>query len=485
MTELREYSQHTDNIKEIINKIQYLLKNITLENKVSSLQNLAPPELDDLQDALPGDPQLEGFVQKINALENADLAFILTALPIEQRWIVWNSIRVKHGGKILIELIDSVRENLITRMSHEELCNTAEQLDISEIALLAPHLPQLVMRDVFKSLSIENREKLHVALSFQAGTVGALMDFNILTIRQDVTLETAARYLRQVDFLPDQSDQLFVIDRDGVFKGLLPLTTLLATELKINVSAVINTNCITLHPDDKAEQAAQAFERCRLISAPVIDEEGKLLGRVTVNAVINFNRTKSKSALLDLAGLHEEEDFFSSVWKSAKNRWAWLAINLCGAFFVSRVIGGFEDTIENFVALAALMPIIASIAINSGNQTMTLITRSLVFDPINSKISHRLLIKELALSLLNGMVWGVIAGGFAYLLYKSAPLALVTTGAILLSLLLGALVGFLIPTTLQKLGRDPTFSSKVLLSVITTSGSLFIFLGLATLFLVN
>jgi magnesium transporter len=216
----------------------------------------------------------------------------------------------------------------------------------------------------------------------------------------------------------------------------------------------------------------------------VVDEDGKLLGRVPVNAVVDFIRSESESDVLNLAGLREEEDIFASVWKSAKNRWLWLALNLCTAFFASRVIGGFEETIAQFVALAALMPIVAGIAGNSGNQTITIIIRSLALGQINPGNARRLLFKELAISLLNGLVWGGIAGGFAYLLYKSVPLGLVMTGAMLLNLLLGALVGMLIPLTMQRFGRDPAIGSSVLLTAITDSGGFFIFLGLATIFLI-
>ena len=255
-------------------------------------------------------------------------------------------------------------------------------------------------------------------------------------------------------------------------------------EPEVIVSSVMVTDTIKLDPEEKAEQAAQAFERYDLVSAPVVDEDGKLFGRVTVNVVLDFIRDESETDLLNLAGLREEEDIFASVWKSAQNRWTWLALNLCTAFFASRVIGAFEGTIAKFVALATLMPIVAGIAGNSANQTTTIIIRSLALGQITQENARRLLMKELAISVLNGLVWGGVAGLFAYFLYRSVSLGIVMTSAMLLNLIVGATVGLAIPLLMHKLGRDPAIGSSVILTAITDSGGFFIFLGLATIFLV-
>lgn len=479
MTETSKEPHYTENVQEHLQHVQRLLEKHVL------VMSIPRAEHQEVADLLLQKRHLNELQDKLNELHPADIAFILEALPIEQRLLVWDMVKADRDGEILIEVSDAVRESLIAAMSREELREAAEQLDTDEIADLAPDLPHSVMRDVFKSLSIEEREQLRAAMSYPQDAVGALMDFNMVTIREDVTLEVVSRYLRRFDDLPDHTDQLFVVDRDDQFKGVLPLNQLLVNEPEVEVASLMVTDTITLHPDDKAHQAAQAFERYGLVSAPVVDEDGKLLGRVPVNAVVDFIRAESESDVLNLAGLREEEDIFASVWKSAKNRWMWLALNLCTAFFASRVISGFENTIEKFVALAALMPIVAGIAGNSGNQTITIIIRSLALGQINPGNARQLLVKELGISLLNGLVWGGIAGGFAYLLYKSVPLGLVMTGAMLLNLLLGALVGMLIPLTMQKLGRDPAIGSSVLLTAITDSGGFFIFLGLANIFLMH
>jgi magnesium transporter len=333
-------------------------------------------------------------------------------------------------------------------------------------------------------MSVEEREQLRAAMSYPEDSVGALMDFDMVSVRDDVTMEVVLRYLRRMDELPDHTDQVFVVDRDDIIRGVLPVNRLIVTDPEVLVGAVMNTEFITLSPDDKAQQAAQSFERYDLVSAPVVDQGNRLVGRVTVDVVVDFIRERNEAEQLSHAGLREEEDIFASVWKSAKNRWLWLAVNLGTAFFASRVIGAFEGTIERLVALATLMPIVAGIAGNSGNQTTTLIIRSLALGQVAPDNTRRLIGKELAIGLLNGVVWGGVAGLFAYLLYHSVSLSLVMTSAMLLNLLVGALVGMIVPLVMQKMGRDPAIGSSVLLTFTTDSMGFFIFLGLATVFLI-
>ena len=475
---------HTDNVQEHLQQVQHLLEKQALLETVVHNQELPRAERHELLDKMLHKRHLAELSEKLEGLHAADIAYILEALPIEQRLLVWNLVKADRDGEILIEVSDSVRESLIADMSRDELREAAEQLDTDEIADLAPDLPHHVIRDVFKSLPIEEREQLRAAMSYPEDAVGALMDFNMVHVREDVTLETVTRYLRRFDELPDHTDQVFVVDRDERFKGVLPINLIVVNEPETLVSQLMITDVIQLHPDDKAEHAAQAFERYDLVSAPVVNEDGKLFGRVTVNVVLDFIRDESDTDLLNQAGLREEEDIFASVWKSAQNRWVWLALNLCTAFFASRVIGKFEETIVQMVALATLMPIVAGIAGNSANQTTTIIIRSLALGQINENNARRLMLKELAISGLNGIVWGGIAGLFAYFLYRSVPLGLVMTSAMMLNLTLGALVGIGIPLLMQRLGRDPAIGASVMLTAITDSGGFFIFLGLATLFLI-
>ncbi len=419
----------------------------------------------------------------LNQLHPADIAHILEALPLEDRLLIWSLVKAEHDGDVLLETSDAVRATLITDMGNQELVAATEYLDTDEIADLAPDLPQNVIADVFRSLPVEEREQLRAAMSYPEDSVGALMDFDVITIREDVRLEVVLRYLRRLEELPDHTDQLFVVDRNEQLKGVLLINRLLVSDPETLVADVMTAEIIKLHPGDVAQQAANAFERYDLVSASVVDDTDKLLGRVTVNTVIDFIRDKAENEALNLAGLSEEEDIFAPVLKSVKNRWGWLAINLVTAFIASRVIGLFEDSIEKLVALAALMPIVAGIGGNSGNQTITMIVRALALEQINTGSAWKLLVKEVGVSLVNGLMWGTIIGAFTFAIYQNAELGLIMTMAMVLNLLLAAILGVLIPLTLRKLGRDPALGSSVMITAVTDSGGFFIFLGLATIFL--
>ncbi len=334
-----------------------------------------------------------------------------------------------------------------------------------------------------ESLDDQQREQVRSALSYKDDQVGAIMDFEMVTIREDVTLEVVLRYLRRLKELPDQTDKLFVVDVAGLLKGVLPIKRLLVNDPDCMVHEVMATDPVTFSPDEDGSYAAQAFERYDLVSAPVVEKSGRLLGRLTVDEMVDLIREESESEALNRAGLREEEDIFASVWKSLQNRWAWLAINLITAFVASRVIGLFEHSIEKLVALAALMPIVAGIGGNSGNQTITMIVRAMALDQLSTGNSSRLLRKELGVAFINGVIWGGVIGLVAWLLYDSWSLGLVMTAAMTLNLLLAALMGVLIPMTMVRLGRDPALGSSVLITAMTDSGGFFIFLGLATIFL--
>jgi magnesium transporter len=426
---------------------------------------------------------LAKLAQKLERFHAADIAYILEALPLDERLMVWDLVKAERDGEILLEVSDAVRESLIESMEPHELKAAAEQLDADELADLAPDLPSEVMEDVFRSLDTEEREQLRAAMSYDEDAVGALMDFDMVTVRADVTLEVVLRYLRRFDELPDQTDQLFVIDREDHLEGVLTFNALLINDPETEVAAVMRKDALTLRPEDNAETAAHAFERYDLVSAPVVSADDKLIGRVTVDAVLDYIREEAEADQLAQAGLKEEEDIFAPVMDSVKNRWAWLALNLVTAIIASRVIGAFEGTIEKLVALAALMPIVAGIGGNSGNQTITMIVRAIALGQVGEESERRLYRKELKVALINGLVWGGLLGLIAWWLYGDWRLGAVMTSAMTLNLALAAAVGVAIPMTLQKLGRDPAVGGSVMVTAVTDSGGFFIFLGLATLFL--
>lgn len=480
MAEVQERARH-ESVQDDLDEVIRLLDKGALEEGLVHKQEGPKQEL---VDALTHKQAISRLQRKLDDLHPADVAYILEGLPLDRRLQVWDLVKAERDGEILLEVSDAVRESLIGSMDRQELLAAAEQLDTDEIADLAPDLPQEVVQDILDSLDVQNRGRLQSALAFPEESVGALMDYEMVTVREDIDLEVVLRYLRRLDALPDHTDKLFVVTRDDVLRGVLPLRKMLVNDAETMVEEVMAKEVVSFHPEQSADDAAQAFERYDLVTAPVVDGKGKLVGRLTVDAVMDYIRAKADEEALKLAGLKEEEDLFASVWKSAKNRWPWIAINLVTAFVASRVIGAFEGTIEKLVALAALMPIVAGIGGNSGNQTSSLIVRGLALGLVNPANTDRMIKKEVVISVLNGLVWGSVLGIIAYMLYGNVYLGIVMTAAMLLNLLVAALVGIFIPITLHRMGRDPAIGSSVLLTATTDSMGFLIFLGLAALFLV-
>ncbi len=470
-----------DSLSENLQQVIALLDKHRLVETIVHNQNMPKHEL---VESLVHKQNLQELQRKLDVLHPADVAYILEALPLEQRLDVWELVKAERDGEILLEVSDAVRQTLIADMDSDELLAAAEQLDTDELADLAPDLPKDVFQDLLDSLDAQNRARLQSALSYSEDAVGAIMDFDIVTIREDISLEVALRYMRRLGSLPDHTDKLFVVDRHDILRGVLPLKRLVVSDLDADVADVMSEDAVVFHPEDIADDAAKAFERYDLVTAPVVDENNKLVGRVTVDAVMDLIREEAESDMLSMAGLREEEDFFASVWKSVQNRWAWLAINLVTALVASRVIGLFEGSIEKIVALAALMPIVAGIGGNSGNQTTTMIVRGLALGQVSTHNMQSLVTKELGVSLLNGLLWGGVLGFISYVLYGSYQLGLVMMAAMTLNLLLAAFMGVMIPLVMNKVGRDPAVGSSVLITAMTDSGGFFIFLGLATIFLI-
>ena len=458
--ELLESSEFSENSNEnSVDEKHALIKNLVSKKNISSLESL----LDDLHPA--------------------DIADILESLPVQKRLVLWDLVKSENEGDILIEVSDSVRQTLIDDMDSTELLAAAEQLETDEIADIAPDLPEEVLKDLLENLDIQNRERLQSVLSYPEDSVGSIMEFEITTIKEDLTLEVVLNYLRKIKKLPNHTDKLFVVDKDGLILGVLPLERIIVNAPTTIVKNIMAKEVVLFKPEDLADEASNAFERYDLVTAPVVDENKKLVGRLTVEAVMDFIRQESDNEKFSMAGLREEEDIFSSIWKSVQNRWAWLAINLLTAFIASRVIGIFEGSIEKVVALAALMPIIASIGGNSGNQTTAMIVRALAIGQLTQSSIRSLLYKEISVALLNGLIWGSIVGLFAFYLYNNADLGFVMASAMVLNLILAAIMGVLMPLLMHRLGKDPAVGSSVLITAMTDSGGFFIFLGLATLVL--
>ncbi|MGL4234338.1 MAG: magnesium transporter [Casimicrobium sp.] len=437
----------------------------------------------------PQSPVLAGVLAQLRAkldpLHPADVAHILEALPIDERLFVWDLVKTERDGDILVETSDAVRESLIASMDAPELVAAAATLDAEDIAELAPDLPVEVVEEVKRALDPEEREQLRQAMSYEEDMVGALMDFDMIEVRADVTLEVVMRYLRRFDQLPANTDQVFVIDRDDKLLGVLPTNVILVTDEDRLVRDVMIDPPIRFDATAHADSAAAAFERYDLVSAPVVDVHGELVGRVTVAEVLDFVRESAEEDARKVAGLREEEDVFASVWKSVKNRWQWLALNLVTAFIASRATDLFQGSIAKLAVLAVLQTIVAGIGGNSGNQTLTMIARAIALGQIGTEHFKRLVRKEISVALLNGVIFGGIIGIVISLIEKSWGLGLVLTAAMTLNLILASIMGVVIPMWRHKSGRDPAQGGSVLLTAVTDTGGFFIFLGLSTIFLLR
>ncbi|MDU3904153.1 MAG: magnesium transporter [Citrobacter portucalensis] len=412
-----------------------------------------------------------------------DLADTLEALPSEERHALWRLVENEKRGNVLLEASENVWDDLIDEMSDRELLDALQYLDIDEQIYLVQHLPRNLTGRLLATLPAEERTRVRQVLHYEKNSVGAIMEFEVITVRPDVTLEVVQRYLRRLGKMPENTDKLFVTDRNKVLVGELTLTCILLNDVQRKVSEVMKDDPLTFSPEDIAENAARTFERDNLVSAAVVDPSGKLMGRLTIDEIVDVVYEETDTDLRRMGGLSAEEDVFAPVTKAVKTRWAWLAVNLCTAFIASRVIDGFEHTISQLVALASLMPIVAGIGGNTGNQTITMIVRALALQNIQPGNLTFLILREMGVALINGLVWGGIMGGITWWLYDDMALGGVMTLAMMLNLLMAALMGVIIPMTMVKLGRDPAVGSSVMITAITDTGGFFIFLGLATLFL--
>jgi magnesium transporter len=339
------------------------------------------------------------------------------------------------------------------------------------------------MEQVRRSLDEADRQLLQQTDTLAPNTVGRLMSVDVVAVRDSQTIADVFSDLQARAALPDHLDRLFVVDVRNVLRGAVSLPSLMIVKPDTAVAAVMEPDPLAFHPADTAAQAARAFERYDLVSVPVVNERGKLVGRLTVDAVVDFIRVTADQDALAMAGLRGGEDLFAPVWHSARNRSMWLFVNLVTAFVATRFIGLFESTIQGLVALATLMPIVASIGGNTGNQTVALVIRGLAYEQLTQDSRRHLLRKEMIVSLLNGLIWGGLLGLFAGLFYQRARLGLVMTAAVMMNLVIAAAVGVLVPLGLERAGRDPAQGSSVLLTFITDSMGFFLFLGLARLFL--
>jgi magnesium transporter len=439
--------------------------------------------LQTLHDAL-SQQDIRAIHQVIVDLHPAEIALLLESLPADQRTIVWEQVDPSFDGDILLHVNDNLRASLIRDMASHELVAAAENLDPDDLADLLPEMPEDVTAQLLQNMDDQHRERLEAVRHFDEDSAGGLMNVDTITIRADINLDVVLRYMRRLGKLPENTDNLMVVDRDGRYLGLLPLTTLLTQNPTQGVEALMSNASEAILASTPAQEVATLFEHRDLISAPVVDEQGKLLGRITIDDVVDVIRDRADHDFMGMAGLNEEEHIFAPVIASSRRRAVWLGINLLTALLASWVIGLFDATIEQLVALAVLMPIVASMGGIAGSQTLTLVIRAQALGQISSGNVRRLLNKEIGVSLVNGLIWASVLAVIASLWFNSQALGLVIGVAILGNLLVAAISGALIPLILKKMGADPALAGSVVLTTVTDVFGFFAFLGLAALFLV-
>lgn len=419
----------------------------------------------------------------ILALHPAETADLLESLPPTQRAIVWELVAGDDEGEVLVALNEEVRATLIQEMDFEQLVAAAAGLDLDDLADLFNELPETVNREVLKSLNESDRLRLEAVLSYDEDTAGGLMDPDTLTVRGDVTIEVVFRYLRMRGEIPDDTNAIFVVSRQGEYEGCLPITTLLTADPEQKVADLMDAEQRAIEAHTTATEVALLFETHDLVSAAVTDDTGALLGRITVDDVVDVIRHQADHSVLSMAGLDEDDDMFAPVLVSAKRRSVWLGINLATAFVAAGVAGFFEATLERVVMLAILMPVVPSMGGIAGSQTLILITRGIALGQVERSNARWLLSKEFGVGLLNGFAWACVVAGITMWWFQTWKIAVVIASALAVNLVCAAVAGFTIPLTLKKLNIDPALAGGVVLTTITDVVGLVAFLGFGTLLL--
>lgn len=420
----------------------------------------------------------------LNSLKAGEVAHLIESLPPKQGKVIWDMLDRELEGEVLVEVGDEVQHRLISDMKPEDLAAVTDNLDTDDLADFIQSLPNKLTDQVINSLDTQQRKRVEAALSYAEDSAGGLMNTDTITIRSQVTLDVVLRYLRRRGELPDQTDSLIVVDGHDNYLGILPLSTLLTSLPDVSVYEVMNSQVEAIPAKTSDTAVAKIFETQDLISAPVVDEHNKLLGRITIDDVVDVIRDDAEHSMMGMAGLTEETDLFAKAIPSAKRRAIWLGINLLTAFMASWVVDQFEATIAQVVAVAVLMNIVASMGGIAGTQTLTLVIRGMALEQVTSKNIRYLFSKEILVGLINGILWAVVVALIAALWFQNIQMGYVIAAAITINLFFAAFSGVAIPLILRRLKIDPAIAGSVILTTVTDIIGLLSFLGLASLFLI-
>ncbi len=419
----------------------------------------------------------------VNTLSAAEIGNLLESLPPAKRNVVWGLVDPEDDGEVLLHVGEEVREGLIADMDPDELVAAAETLDIDDLADLVDDLPDTVIDEVLKSMDRENRERLEQVLSYPEDTAGRLMNPDVITVRADVTVDVVLRYLRLRGEMPEHTDHLFVVSRRHQYLGRIPLSALLTHEATTPINELIDDEQPAIEVHTHADEVANQFSDHDWVSAPVVDAGNILLGRITIDDVVDIIREQAEHQVMGAAGLDEDVDLFAPIARTARSRAIWLGINLLTAFLASWVISNFQPVIEKVVATAVLMPIVASMGGIAGTQTLTIMVRALALGQVGMTNLYPLLYKELAVGLVNGLLWAVAVGLVSFGVYRDPLLSLAFGAAMVLNLVAASLAGVFIPLTQKRMGIDPALAGGTILTTVTDCCGFASFLGLATLLL--
>tara|TARA_B100000470_G_scaffold4313_2_gene3132 strand:- start:412 stop:1770 length:1359 start_codon:yes stop_codon:yes gene_type:complete len=422
--------------------------------------------------------------QMIKTLPTAGIAHLIESSPPKTRSVLWQLIDKDSEGEVIQYLNEDLQNDILRELNAEQVAELTEGLETDDLADILQQLPQQVTSQVLQAMGQQDRHRVETVLSYDEDTAGGLMNTDTITVRRSHTVELVLRYLRRHESIPEMTDNILVVNRDDELLGILPLREVLVSDPNTLVREVMREDIEAIPVDMEATQIAQLFEQHDWVSAPVVDNNEKLLGRITIDDVVDVIRDSAEHSLMSMAGLDEEDDTFAPIIKTAKRRALWLGVNLMTAVLASMVIYLFQDTIEQVVYLAVLMPIVANMGGVAGTQTLTLVIRSLALGHISPSNSRWLLTRELGVAVLNGALWAFVISLIAFMWYRDLLLSYIIASAMLINLVTAALAGAYLPLFLKRIKIDPALAGSVALTTVTDSIGFFAFLGLAQIFYV-
>jgi magnesium transporter len=423
--------------------------------------------------------------QMLQTLPTAGIAHLLESSPPKTRSILWQLIDKNSEGEVIQYLNEDLQNDILSELNAAQVVELTEGLETDDIADILQQLPLQVTGEVLQAMDQQDRDRMVTILAFNEDTAGGLMNTDTITVRRDHTIELVLRYLRRHDRIPEMTDNLLVVSREDQFLGILPLREMLICDPQTTVREIMREDIEAIGVDMPAAQVAQLFEQHDWVSAPVVDNSGKLLGRITIDDVVDVIRDNAEHSLMSMAGLDEEDDTFAPVFKTARRRALWLGVNLMTAVFASFVIYMFQDTLDQLVYLAVLMPIVANMGGVAGTQTLTLVIRSLALGHISASNSRWLLTRELGVAGLNGMLWALVISVITFLWYRDIQLSCIIAAAMMINLMTAALAGAYLPLFLKRINIDPALAGSVALTTVTDSVGFLAFLGLAQVFYIS